>query len=259
MALNFTQRGFGIRGALGVSDRANSSASQLKPDEIDWDDLFGNQGVRWLHTGGNFAALSETSAQTTLAAVRAARRHGTIVSYDLNYRESLWASHPDAKAARIANLEIATCVDVMIGDEYAYASCLGVETPEQRRDPCDPQPFLTMVERIAPKLPRIQIFAATLRDPMSASVNRWGGVVWSKGETNFQAPEHVAILDRVGGGDAFVAGLVWGLMTEREMSDCLSLGLTHGAFAMTTPGDNAVVDLGEILDRDIGKGAPVRR
>lgn len=259
MGLNFTERGFGVRAAMGLSDRANSSASQLRPDEIDWDDLFGNQGVRWLHTGGIFAALSETTAATALAAVRAAKRHGVLVSYDLNYRESLWASHPDADAARRTNLEIAACVDVMVGDEYAYASCLGVETPERRDNPCDHSPFVSMVDRIATRFPNIQIFAATLRDPLSASVNRWGGVIRSEGRTYVQAAEQIAILDRVGGGDAFVAGLVWGLMTDKTLTECLATGLAHGAIAMTTPGDNSVVGLSEVLDRDIGRRAPVKR
>ncbi|HWW12551.1 MAG TPA: sugar kinase, partial [Brevundimonas sp.] len=126
VGLNFTERGFGVRGALGCSDRANSSASQIRPDEIDWDHLFGTEGVRWLHTGGIFAALSEATAETTLAAIRAAKRHGVVVSYDLNYRASLWSSHPDPDAARRVNREIAGLVDVLVGDEYAYASCLGI-------------------------------------------------------------------------------------------------------------------------------------
>jgi sugar/nucleoside kinase (ribokinase family) len=141
MGLNFTERGFGVRAPLGVSDRAYSAASQLRADEYDWDAVFGVHGVRWLHTGGIFAALSEHSAQTAIAAVRAARRHGVAVSYDLNYRASLWNSHPDPDAARQANCAIAAECDLLVGDEYSFAACLGIETADRRADPADSRPF----------------------------------------------------------------------------------------------------------------------
>ena len=259
VGLNFTERGFGVRGALGCSDRANSSASQMQPDEVDWDALFGGEGVRWLHTGGIFAALSESTAGTALAAIRAARRHGVIVSYDLNYRASLWSSHPDPDAARRVNREIAGLADVLVGDEYAYASCLGIEPGEARTDPADSRPFDALVARLSAETPNVQVFAATLRDPVSASVNRWGGVLWMGGERFATPVREVAVLDRVGGGDAFVSGLAWGFMTGRGPQAAVDYGVAHGALAMTTPGDNAMTSLAEVEAMVGGKGAAAVR
>src|SRR5690606_26085674 len=148
-----------------------------RPDEVDWDALFGKEGARWLHTGGIFAALSESTAGTALAAIRAAKRHGVVVSYDLNHRASLWASHPDPEAARRVNREIAGLVDVLVGDEYAWTSCLGLETADARAEPCDSGPFDRLVQARAADFPNVKVFAATLRDPLSASVNRWGAVL----------------------------------------------------------------------------------
>lgn len=259
VGLNFTERGFGVRGALGCSDRANSSASQIRPDEVDWDALFGSEGVRWLHTGGIFAALSEATAETTLAAIRAAKRHGVVVSYDLNYRASLWSSHPDPDAARRVNREIAGLVDVLVGDEYAYASCLGIETADRRADPADSRPFDALVARLATELPNVQVFAATLRDPVSASVNRWGGVLWLGGERYATPISEVAVLDRVGGGDGFVSGLAWAFMSGLGPQAAVDFGTAHGAIAMTTPGDNAMTSLAEVQGLVEGKGAAAVR
>ncbi|MBU1384232.1 MAG: sugar kinase [Alphaproteobacteria bacterium] len=264
MGLNFTERGFGVRGALGASDRANSAASQMRPDEVDWDALFarpeeGGEGVRWLHTGGIFAALSESTAETTLAAVRAAKRHGVVVSYDLNYRASLWSSHPDPDAARRVNREIAGLVDVLVGDEYAWASCLGVETDKARADPCDSRPFDRLVQRLAGDFPDVKIFAATLRDPVSASVNRWGAVLWAGGQ-RYEAPaREIAVLDRVGGGDGFVSGLAWAVLAGLGPQAAVDYGTAHGALAMTTPGDNAMTSLAEVEARVRGGGAAAVR
>ncbi|MFN3930150.1 MAG: sugar kinase [Brevundimonas sp.] len=264
MGLNFTERGFGVRGALGASDRANSAASQMRPDEVDWDALFaspeeGGEGVRWLHTGGIFAALSESTAGTTLAAVRAAKRHGVVVSYDLNYRASLWSSHPDPDAARRVNREIAGLVDVLVGDEYAWASCLGVETDEARADPCDSRPFDRLVQRVAGDFPNVKIFAATLRDPVSASVNRWGAVLWAGGQRYETPTREIAVLDRVGGGDGFVAGLAWAVLAGRDPQAAVDYGTAHGALAMTTPGDNAMTSLVEVEAQVRGGGAAAVR
>lgn len=259
MGLNFTERGFGVRGALGASDRANSAASQMRPDEIDWDALFGGEGVRWLHTGGIFAALSETTAATTLAAVRAAKRHGVIVSYDLNHRASLWASHPDPDAARRVNREIAGLVDVLVGDEYAYASCLGIEGHAARAHPADSDPFDRMVTRMAADLPNVQVFAATLRDPVSASVNRWGAVLWQGGKRFATPVREIAVLDRVGGGDGFVSGMAHAFLNGLGPQAAVDYGAAHGALAMTTPGDNAMTSLTEVIALAEGRGAAAIR
>ncbi|MFC0633953.1 sugar kinase [Brevundimonas balnearis] len=259
MGLNFTERGFGVRGALGVSDRARSAAAQLAPGEVDWDRLFDEVGVRWLHTGGIFAALSEETAATTLEAVRAAKRHGVVVSYDLNYRHSLWAAHPDPDAGRRVNREIAGLVDVLIGDEYAYASCLGLDAGPARTHPADPAPFDALVKRLTGELPNISIFAATMRDPLSASRNRWGAVAWSDGERAEVEAREIDILDRVGGGDGFAAGLIEGLIAGWDIHAAVRLGWAHGALAMTTPGDNAMTTAAEVRAlADGGSAAAIR-
>lgn len=259
MGLNFTERGFGVRGALGASDRANSAASQMRPDEVDWDALFASQGVRWLHTGGIFAALSESTAATTLAAVQAARRHGVMVSHDLNYRASLWASHPDPEAARRFNREIAGLVDVLVGDEYAYESCLGISGHAARTDPADAAPFDALVARAGADLPNIKVFAATLRDPVSASVNRWGAVLWIGGRRYASPVREIAVLDRIGGGDGFVSGMIYAFLNGLGPQAAVDYGTAHGALAMTTPGDNAVTSLAEVEALAGGRGAAAIR
>ena len=264
MGLNFTERGFGVRGALGASDRANSAASQMRPDEVDWDALFGGaktggEGVRWLHTGGIFAALSESTAATTLAAIRAAKRHGVVVSYDLNYRASLWSSHPDPDAARRVNREIAGLADVLIGDEYAYESCLGIGGHAARADQTDAAPFDALVARAAADLPNVKVFAATLRDPVSASVNRWGAVLWAGGKRYATLVREIAVLDRVGGGDGFVSGMAWAFLNGLGAQTAVDYGAAHGALAMTTPGDNAMTSLDEVKALAGGRGAAAIR
>jgi len=259
MGLNFTERGFGVRGALGASDRANSAASQMRPDEVDWDALFGGEGVRWLHTGGIFAALSESTAATTLAAIRAAKRHGVIVSYDLNYRASLWSSHPDPDAAQRVNREIAGLADVLIGDEYAYESCLGIGGHAARQDPADAAPFDALVARAAADFPTVRVFAATLRDPVSASINRWGAVLWADGQRFATPVREISVLDRVGGGDGFVSGMAWAFMNGLGPQIAVDYGAAHGALAMTTPGDNAMTSLAEVAALAGGRGAAAIR
>ncbi|RZJ33114.1 MAG: sugar kinase, partial [Brevundimonas sp.] len=217
------------------------------------------EGVRWLHTGGIFAALSEATAETTLAAIRAAKRHGVVVSHDLNYRASLWSSHPDPDAARRVNREIAGLVDVLVGDEYAYASCLGIEATAARDDPADSRPFDDLVARLSKDLPNVQVFAATLRDPVSASVNRWGGVLWIGGERHATPVTEVAVLDRVGGGDGFVSGLAYAFMQGLGPQAAVDYGVAHGALAMTTPGDNAMTSLAEVKGLVEGRGAAAVR
>jgi len=248
-----------VRGGLGASDRANSAASQMRPDEVDWDALFGDEGVRWLHTGGIFAALSDSTAATTLAAIRAARRHGVVVSYDLNYRASLWSSHPDPDAARRVNREIAGLADVLVGDEYAYESCLGIGGHTARSDPADAAPFDAMVARASADLPNIKVFAATLRDPVSASVNRWGAVLWAGGRRYETPIREIAVLDRVGGGDGFVSGLAWAFLNGLGPQTAVDYGAAHGALAMTTPGDNAMTSLDEVRALVGGRSAAAIR
>lgn len=249
VGLNFTERGFGLRPALGVSDRANSAASQIAPGEIDWDRLFGVCGVRWFHTGGIFAALSATTAQVAIEAVEAARRHGTVVSYDLNYRSSLWNSHPDPDAARAVNRRIARSVDVMIGDRHGFETCLGLDLGTAAAgDPMDGEDFAAVAPQFAATFPDTRLVAATLRRPTTSSQNGWSAIAWAEGQV-YRAParEAVDILDRVGGGDAFVSGLAVALMEGNDLDTALGWGTAHGALAMTTPGDASMASRAEVI------------
>jgi 2-dehydro-3-deoxygluconokinase len=261
--LNFTERGFGVRGAVGVSDRGNTAVSQLKPGDIDWDDIFGRQGVRWMHTGGIFAALSESTAEVCIEAVQAARKHGTIVSYDLNYRPSLWKSIGGKAKAQEVNRAIAPYVDVMIGNEEDFTASLGFEI--EGTDPgltdLDVGHFGAMIERATATYPNFKVVGTTMRSVATATINDWGAVAWSA-ETGLVQATHRAgleILDRVGGGDSFASGLVYGLITDQPLQTCVEYGAAHGALAMTTPGDTSMATLTEVVKLAGGGSARVDR
>lgn len=261
--LNFTERGFGVRGAKGVSDRGNTAISQLRADEVDFDRLFGEQGVRWLHTGGIFAALSEQSAATALAALKAAKRHGTVVSYDLNYRPSLWKAIGGQARAQEVNRELAHYVDVMIGNEEDFTAALGfeVEGVDENLASLPIEGFRSMIGKVAADYPTMAVIATTLRTVHSASVNDWGAVAWSA-ETGLVQATHrqgLEILDRVGGGDSFASGLIYGLLTGEPLSTCVEYGAAHGALAMTTPGDTSMVTAAEVTKLAGGGNARVDR
>lgn len=250
MGLNFTERGFGVRPARGLSDRANSAASQMRPGDVDWDRLFDEQGVRWFHTGGIFAALSSSTAELCIEAVEAAKRHGAVVSYDLNYRASLWDSHPDPDAARRVNRAIAGSVDVMIGDGHGFETCLGLKTTASAiatTGQIDVSVFQASAKAFADIYPQVAIVAATLRRPSTASRNDWSAAAWSDGALA-QAPvwNDLEVFDRVGGGDSFVSGLAWALMEGLTLQQAVGWGGAHGALAMTTPGDASMVSRDEV-------------
>src|SRR2546430_931066 len=217
--LNFTERGFGVRGAVGISDRGNSAASQLKPGDFDWEHIFGKVGVRWLHTGGIFAALSNTTSQLVFEAVQAARKHGTIVSYDLNYRPSLWKSIGGAKRAQEVNREIARHVDVMMGNEEDFTACLGFEVQgvDESLSKIDVSAFKTMIAAVVEQYPNFKVVATTLRAVKSATRNDWGAICWAGGKF-YEAPHraNLEILDRVGGGGRLASRLVLWLVTINE-------------------------------------------
>ncbi|GAA3796365.1 sugar kinase [Cellulomonas soli] len=261
--LNFTERGFGVRGAVGVSDRGNTAASQMKPGDVDWDHLFGELGVRWLHTGGIFAALSETTAATVLEAVTAAKRYGTVVSYDLNYRPSLWRSIGGQAKAQEVNREIARSIDVMIGNEEDFTASLGfeVEGVDEHLSALEVGTFAAMIERAAAAYPNFAVIGTTLRTVHSASVNDWGALAWSRETGVVQAThrERLEILDRVGGGDSFASGLIYGLLDGQDLSTAVEYGAAHGALAMTTPGDTTMVTKAEVLKLAGGGNARVDR
>jgi len=261
--LNFTERGFGVRGAVGVSDRGLTAASQLGPDDVDWDHLFGELGVRWLHTGGIFAALSETTAQTVVAAVTAAKKHGTVVSYDLNYRPSLWRSIGGIDKAREVNREIARHIDVMIGNEEDFTASLGfeIEGVDEHISEIEVDSFARMVEAAAAAYPNFKVVGNTLRTVHSASDNDWGALAWSRatGVVHATMREHLEIFDRVGGGDSFASGLIYGMLDGRPLQTAVEYGAAHGALAMTTPGDTTMVTKAEVLKLAGGGSARVDR
>ncbi|MFJ9241127.1 PfkB family carbohydrate kinase [Streptomyces sp. NPDC101776] len=251
--LNFVERGFGIRGALGVSDRANTAVSQLRKGDVDWNAVF-SAGPRWFHTGGIFAGLSDTTVDVAHEAMTAARRHGVTVSYDPNYRPSLWADRGGADRAREVDLRLARHADVVVG-----ALGLAGRHPGAVRVGADELP--DALAEAAARLPDVKVLATTLRDVLSAGVNDWSSAAWSA-ETGFVTGPPMPglqVLDRIGSGDGFAAGLVYGLLSGAPLERALAYGTAHGAFAMTTPGDVSMASLTEVEALMAGGSAHVRR
>ena len=258
--LNFTERGFGVRGAVGVSDRGHTAMAALAPGDVDWDAVFA-PGVRWLHTGGIAAALSDTMAQVVVEAVTAARRHGVVVSYDLNYRPSLWRAIGGQARAQEVNRAVAPHVDVMIGNEEDFTAALGFEVPGARADlaELDADAFASMVTAVAAEYPNLHVVATTLRTVRSATVNDWGAIAWSRetGVVRATQRDSLEILDRVGGGDSFASGLIDGLLDGADLATAVEYGAAHGALAMTTPGDTSMATAAEVRKLAAGGGARV--
>jgi 2-dehydro-3-deoxygluconokinase len=260
--LNFTERGYGIRGAVGVPDRGNSAASQLKPGDFDLDNIFGKLGARWFHTGGIFAALSETTAALTIEAVKAAKKHGTVVSYDLNYRQSLWKSIGGRKKAQEVNKEIAKYVDVMIGNEEDFTACLGFEVKGEDKNlsKIETEAFKTMIASAVKVYPNFKVAATTLRRVITATKNDWSAILWHDGKI-FESRKYpeLEILDRVGGGDSFASGLQFGFLEFNDAQKAVDYGAAHGALASTTPGDTSMATRKEVEKTMGGGSARVQR
>jgi 2-dehydro-3-deoxygluconokinase len=247
--LNFTERGFGVRAALGCSDRGNTAVSQLTPGQIDWDAIFQTEGTRWFHTGGIFAALSDTTPLVAKEAIEAAHRNGVIVSYDLNYRDSLWKSIGGKARALEVNSELAPLVDVMLGNEEDFTASLGfeVEGVDEHMAELDTGNFRRMIEKAVAKYPNFKVVATTLRNARTATVNDWGAVCYADGGFYEARPmPGLEILDRVGGGDSFASGLIYGFLADKGPQWAVDCGCAHGALAMTTPGDTTMVTLPEV-------------
>ena len=260
--LNFTERGFGVRAAVGCSDRGHTAASQMKPGEVDWDAVFGRDGARWLHTGGIYAALSETTPLVAKEAMAAAKRHGAVVSYDLNYRASLWKSIGGKKRAQEVNRELAQHVDVMLGNEEDFTAALGfeVEGLDEHLSALDPANFRKMIEQATKAFPNFKAVATTLRNARTASVNDWAAVLYADGQLYRSRPyDGLEIWDRVGGGDSFASGLVYGLLSGKGPQYAVDCGAAHGALAMTTPGDTTMASLAEVERVMKGGTARVQR
>jgi len=248
--LNFTERGFGVRAPLGCSDRGHTAISQLKAGEVDWEQVFFKDGARWFHTGGIFCGLSETTPQVTQEAMQAARKAGTMVSYDLNYRASLWRSIGGKSKAQQMNRELVALTDVLIGNEEDFTAALGfpVTGLDEDHSRLDASSFEGMIEKVATQFPRLSAIAVTLRHARSASLNDWSAICMYDGQF-YRAPvrENLEIYDRVGGGDSFASGLFYGFLTGKEPQWAVECGVAHGALAMTTPGDTSMATLEEVL------------
>lgn len=259
--LNFTERGFGVRAALGCSDRGHTATAAMKPGEIDWDEIFGKHGARWLHTGGIFCALSETTPEVAIEAMQAARKHGVVISYDLNYRDSLWRSIGGKKRAQEVNRRIAAYVDVMLGNEEDFSAALGYEVPgtNEHLSSLDPEAFQQMIGKVVKDF-SFKVVATTLRKATTATKNDWGAVCYCDGHFH-QAPkrENLEILDRVGGGDSFASGLIYAFLMGKGPQWAVECGAAHGALAMTTPGDTTMATLDEVLQVMKGAGARIAR
>ncbi|HZJ75947.1 MAG TPA: sugar kinase [Clostridia bacterium] len=260
--LNFTERGFGIRGAAGVSDRGLTAASQLTPQSFDFDYIFGKLGVRWFHTGGIFAALSESTAKTAETAVKAAKKYGTIVSYDLNYRPSLWKNIGGLEKAQEVNKSLAPYIDVMIGNEEDFTACLGFEVlgNDENLKELNLEGYIKMLGEVTKKYPNLKVIANTLRTVKSATINDWSAIAYANGKVyNGISLPSLEIYDRVGGGDSFASGLIYGLMTFLDTQKALNYGIAHGALAMTTPGDTSTASLKEVEGIVNGESARIAR
>jgi 2-dehydro-3-deoxygluconokinase len=261
--LNFTERGFGVRGAVGLSDRGHTAVAALQPEHVDWEHLFEELGVRCLHTGGIFAALSSSTVEVAGEAMRAARRHGTLVSYDLNYRPSLWEAAGGPPAAQEVNRRLVPMIDVLLGNEEDFTACLGIAVPDTPADlsTLDAANFRAMIADVVAAFENVSVVATTLRTVHSASVNDWGAIAWSQ-DTGFVEATHrrgLDILDRVGGGDSFASGLLYGLLELGDLAAAVEYGAAHGALAMTTPGDTSTARLPEVQRLVQHGGARVQR
>jgi 2-dehydro-3-deoxygluconokinase len=260
--LNFTERGFGIRAAVGCSDRGHTAISQLQPGDVDWEQIFVKEGARWFHTGGIFCGLSETTPLVAKEAMEAARRAGVMVSYDLNYRASLWNAIGGKPRAQEINRQLASLVDVMIGNEEDFTAALGfsVGGVDENLSELAPENFQRTISAVVRQYPTLQVVATTLRNAKTATRNDWGAICWCEGKF-FHAPlrQELEIYDRVGGGDSFASGLIYGFLSDKDPQWSVDCGAAHGALAMTTPGDTSMVTFAEVQRAMKGQSARIAR
>ena len=260
--LNFTERGFGVRAAAGCSDRGHTAISQANPGDFDWDQVFGEeQGARWFHTGGIFAALSASTAQVAAEAMDAARRRGTPVSYDLNYRDSLWKSIGGKAKAQEVNRELVRKVDLLLGNEEDFTAMLGVAIKGVSEDFAELPiaGYEQMLREVAAAYPNLKLVASTLRTAYTASRNAWGAIALYQDRIVHEPQQGIEIFDRVGGGDSFASGLIYGFLADKPVEWAVRCGVAHGALAMTTPGDTSMATLAEVERAIKGGSARITR
>jgi 2-dehydro-3-deoxygluconokinase len=259
MAAVYSDRSYGVRGPVVFYNRCNEAAALLKPGDFDWPSIFG-AGVRWFHSGGIFAALSETTAEVIIEAMQAARRHGAVVSFDLNYREKLWTASGGADRAASVLGRIVEHVDALVGNEEDLQKGLGIAGPEvASKSKLDPSAFVGMIESVVARYPRIKVIATTMREVHSTNRHSWGAVAWINGQTYVPPTCELDVYDRVGGGDGFAAGLFYGLLSGEAPEDAVRLGWAHGALVTTFPGDTTMATLDQVRAFARGGSARIQR
>ncbi|HVD93041.1 MAG TPA: sugar kinase [Vicinamibacterales bacterium] len=259
MAAVYSDRGFGVRGPVVFYNRSNEAAAQLKPGDFDWNGIFG-AGVRWFHSGGIFAALSETTAELIVEAMQTAKAKGAVVSFDLNYREKLWKAAGGGQRAVAILARIVEHVDVLVGNEEDLQKGLGMAGPQvAATSKLDPSAFFGMMERVASRFPNLKIVATTLREVHSTNRHAWGAVAWVGGETYVSPTCELDVFDRVGGGDGFASGFFYGLLTGESPLDAVRLGWAHGALLTTFPGDTTMASLEQVRAFASGASARIQR
>jgi 2-dehydro-3-deoxygluconokinase len=247
--LNFTERGYGLRAAAGCSDRGHTAISQVKAGDFDWESIFGSKnGSRWLHTGGIFAALSASTAEVAVEAMDAARKYGTPISYDLNYRESLWKAIGGRAKAQEVNRAIVRKLDVLLGNEEDFSAMLGIAIKGVSADFSELpiEGYEQMLREVASAYPNLKLIASTLRSVRTASLNAWGAIALYEDKIVLVPQREIDIYDRVGGGDSFASGLIYGMLAGKGVEWAVECGVAHGALAMTTPGDTSMATLSEV-------------
>ncbi|MGC4065152.1 MAG: sugar kinase [Polyangiaceae bacterium] len=259
MATVYSDRGQGVRAPVVFYNRCNEAGAMLKPGDFAWDEIFRN-GVRWFHSGGIFASLSETTGETIIEGMKAAKKAGAICSFDLNFREKLWAIWGGAhKAAEVIG-RIVENADVLVGNEEDLQKGLGIEGQDvESKSKLDPSAFFGMIDRVVAKYPQVKVVATTLREVQSTNRHRWGAVAWIDGKTFVSPTCDLDVYDRIGGGDGFASGLIYGLLNERSPEDAVKLGWAHGALLTTTPGDTTMVTVEQVEAFAKGGSARVQR
>jgi 2-dehydro-3-deoxygluconokinase len=259
MATIYSDRGYGVRAPVVFYNRANEAGAQLKPGDFDWEEIFA-QGVRWFHSGGIFAALSETTGELIIEGMQAAKAAGVVTSFDINYRGKLWNIWGGLERAQDVTRRIVENVDVIVGNEEDLQMGLGIPGPEvEKKSKLDPSVFLGMIDRVVDLYPRVKVVATTLREVHSANHHSWGAVAWINGQTYISPTAELNVYDRVGGGDGFASGLFYGLLTGEAPQDAVNLGWAHGALITTFPGDTTMATLEQVQAFVEGGSARIRR
>jgi 2-dehydro-3-deoxygluconokinase len=256
MATVYSDRGLGVRAPVVFYNRSNEAAARLKPGDFDWKAIF-TGGVRWFHSGGIFAALSQTTAELIIEAMQAAKSVGAVVSFDLNFREKLWKISGGVERAQQVLRRIVQHVDVLVGNEEDLQKGLGIPGPEvAAKSKLDPSAFFAMMDQVAKQQPQVKVVATTLREVHSTNRHSWGAVAWIAGQTYVAPTCELDVYDRVGGGDGFAAGFFYGLLTGEAPEEALKLGWAHGALLTTFPGDTTMATLEQV--RAFAKGGSAR-